>query len=254
MGISLLRVEDNITLDETNHRYYLSDDPDFEFVSCTTFIEYFFQKFDRIGIANRLTATNPKYFGMTPQELVKSWEIAANEGTEVHKEIDQYIKHGISPVLPKSELAVSWLNSIDQNRYQIRSETILFAKEIKLAGTVDVIVQDRLTNVIDIYDWKTSKSIDKTSFKNKMGNTPASANIMDCNYITYSLQLSLYRYLLERYYGMRVNKLTLLHLNGGSVIPYDCKYMEDTIVEFLKYDREALVRKTEESLTKEYSF
>ncbi len=46
----------NIILIEDVHRYELNDDPEFEFTSCTTFVDYFFEPFDRIGIANRLTS------------------------------------------------------------------------------------------------------------------------------------------------------------------------------------------------------
>lgn len=244
---------DNIRLNEADHRYFLVDDPDADFVSCTTFIEYFFKKFDAIGIANKLTSTHPNYMGMPPQELVKTWESSSLIGTQVHKEIDDHIKFGTYPLHSKSKLGVDWFRSLDFDRYEIFSETMIYSKEINIAGTVDLVLRDKETDTIDIYDWKTSKAIEKTSFGGRVGSTPATQTLLDCNFNHYSLQLSLYRYLLENFYGLKVETLTLLHLNSTSVIQYKCPYMKDTIAEMLKYDRAALAKKTEESLTKEYN-
>ena len=84
-----------------------------------------------------------------------------------------------------------------------------------------------------------------------MGRVPATSTLMDCNFIHYSLQLSLYRYILENYYSLKVNNLTLLHLNNN-MTPYDCNYMKNVIIEMLKYDRVKLAKETEDSLTKEF--
>lgn len=241
----------NIQLDESIHRYYLIDEPQFDFDNCTTFIEYFFHKFDPVGVANSLTMSHPNYIGMSPIELVKIWDKAAKEGTEIHKEIDKFIKLRTQPQNSKSKIAQNWLNNIDRNKYDILSETIVYSKEIKLAGTVDLILFNKENNTLDIYDWKTSKSIDKSSYGMKMGRVPATSNLMDCNFIHYSLQLSLYRYIIENYYSLRVDKLTLLHL-GNTITTHDCTYMKNVIVEMLKYDRVKLAKETEESLTHDF--
>ncbi|HQI42295.1 MAG: hypothetical protein B6D44_06185 [Ignavibacteriales bacterium UTCHB2] len=242
---------DKIRIDESNHRYYLIDEPQTDFVSCTTFIEYFFHKFDSVGVANNLTMSHPNYIGMTPQELVKIWENAASEGTQVHKEIDNFIKYGTIPQNSKSKIASDWIKKIDRDKYEILSEKIIYSNEIKIAGTVDLILLNRENNTIDIYDWKTSKSIDQNSYGMKMGRVPITSNLKDCNFIHYSLQLSLYRFILESYYSLKVDKLTLLHLNNN-ITPYQCSYMQNVIIEMLKYDRFKLAKETEDSLTKEF--
>ena len=55
-------------------------------------------------------------------------------------------------------------------------------------------------------DWKTSKRINSKAYKNKKGNHPVTANIDDCNFNHYALQLSLYRYILETYYDLNISK------------------------------------------------
>jgi len=244
--------KNNIKIDEEKHKYYLEDEPNIDFISCTTFIYYFFKKFDTIGIANKLTATHPKYMDMTPQELVAQWDIIANDGTEIHKEIESYIKDKVYPKSNKSIAAVKWLDNINLDRFEIYSEAVIYSKEIQIAGTVDLLLYDKVNNTLDVYDWKTSRQIETTSFGNKRGTTPATSNLLDCNFNHYSLQLSLYAYILENSYNLKINKLNILHLTEFKTVVYECKYMKDLIVQMLKYDRNELARITEASLTKEF--
>ena len=44
----------NISLDQENHKYELKDSPDFHFSSVTEFIHHFFEKFDQVGIDQKL--------------------------------------------------------------------------------------------------------------------------------------------------------------------------------------------------------
>lgn len=245
-------VDKDITLDEATHKYSLMSDPTVIFTSCTTFIKYFFKAFDSIGIANNLVANHPKYLGMSPQELIEVWDKKAENGTNVHNEIDNYIRNNETPKLDKSILGINWLSSYLNNNHEIYSEIIVFAKELELAGTVDLLVYDKATDSYEIFDWKTSKKIDKRSFGNKIGTTKATSKLMDCNYIHYSLQLSLYRYILEEYYNLSISKITILHINDTDVIHYESKYYKAEIEEMLKYDKHTLQKKAEESLTKEY--
>lgn len=245
-------VDKDITLDEVMHKYSLVSDPTVVFTSCTTFIKYFFKAFDSIGIANNLVARHPNYIGMSPQELVEVWDKKAEVGSIVHNEIDMYIKNDDIPKLDKSILAVNWLNNYFNNGNQIYSEVILYAKELQLAGTVDLLVYNKSMDSYEIFDWKTSKKIDKNSYGNKMGITKATSKLMDCNFIHYSLQLSLYRYILEEYYNLSISKTTILHINDTEVIHHESKYYKTEIEEMLKYDKGSLQEKAESSLTKEY--
>ncbi|NOX64842.1 MAG: PD-(D/E)XK nuclease family protein [Chlorobi bacterium] len=245
-------IDKDIILDEADHNYSLESDSSITFTSCTSFVKCFFEPFDRIGIANNLVAHHPKYMGMMPHELAQEWDHKAEEGTLVHNEIDEYIKHGKTPKTDKGNLAVSWLESYKNENHKLLSEVVIYSKELQLAGTIDLLVYDKTNNSFEIFDWKTSRKIEKNAFKNKKGITPATSKLMDCNFIHYSLQLSLYRYLLEEYYNVSVGKTTVVHLNGISTIPYESEYFKSEIEEMLKYDREILKKIAEEKLTKEY--
>jgi hypothetical protein len=102
--------DNNIILKEDVHEYLLLDDPEIIFTSCTTFVKYFFQPFDKIGIANNLTSTHPNYSTMTPQILVEQWDKIAEEGTLIHNEIEQFIKNkGDETTRAKSRVAIEWI-------------------------------------------------------------------------------------------------------------------------------------------------
>jgi hypothetical protein len=248
------KLSDNkIFLKEDIHEYQLIDDPEMEFTSCTTFAKYFFQPFDKIGIANSLTNTHPNYIAMTPQMLVKQWDKLAEEGTLIHNEIEQFIKNKVDvPTREKSKVAIKWIKKNFTDRYDVFSEVIIYSKELALAGSIDILLYDKEEKSYKILDWKTNKKIETSSYRNRMGTHKASSNLMDCNYIHYSIQLSLYRYILEEYYNLDVTGTAISHLTDGKVISYKTEYHKHKIEDMLKADRIALKKKAEENLTKEY--
>ncbi|MBU2492945.1 MAG: PD-(D/E)XK nuclease family protein [Bacteroidetes bacterium] len=246
--------DDSIKLIESTHKYILKQEPNFEFTSCTSFAKYFFETFDTIGIANRLTETHPNYIHLSPQELVSDWDKTAKEGTFIHNEVENFIKENINPTHPKSILAAEWIkkNIIEKDKFDIFSEVIVYSKELALAGTIDLLIYDRENNTYKILDWKTNKRIDTQSFNNKLGNHEASANLMDCNFSHYSIQLSLYRYILENYYGLTVTGTAISHLMDSGIQFYKTDYHKAEIQMMLKADRTELKQRSEDCLTTDY--
>ena len=83
-------------------------------------------------------------------------------------------------------------------------------------------------------DWKTSKNIPTKAYGNKRGILSESSNIDDSKFNRYSLQLSLYRYLLEKYYGLKISKyLYILHLEENKCNPIIANYMKNDIINML---------------------
>ncbi len=244
--------DNNITLIEETHKYILASNPSLQFTSATTFIKYFFNPFDSIGIANNLTSSHPKYINMTPQELVKQWDKKAENGTIVHSEIEQFIKYKKPPTTEKAKLAIEWMNKNISDRYNILSEVIVYAEELEIAGTIDILLHDKEKDTYQILDWKTSERISTFSFKSKMGTHQTTSQLMDCNYIHYSLQLSLYQYILEKYYGLKITKRAIIHIADAEVITHESKYYKNEIENMFTADRAKLKKIAEDSLTKEF--
>lgn len=96
-----------------------------------------------------------------------------------------------------------------------KTEWAVYDAELKIAGTIDMINQQE-ENVYDIYDWKRSHRIVYSD------GTPITHNnfdergirglegVEDTSYWHYCLQQNLYRYILEKNYGIKVGKMYLV--------------------------------------------
>lgn len=119
---------------------------------------------------------------------------------------------------------------------------------LKTVGQADLVIKDG--NEISIYDWKTSKSIDKESFfdkntkKRQMMKFPLD-NIMESNYWIYSLQLSLYMFMIEHINPkFKCKKLAIIHIDrNGNETEYPCEYLKEDITRMLlHYRREQKIK------------
>ena len=215
----------DIKLNRDSHIYELLDDSDIDFKSVTTFIGDFFEEFDAEKIATKLVQSNIKYMHLTVEELLEQWTQAADYGTLVHEELENFILYKKPVNEQKSKQGIQWLqNYIIKSDFKIYSEAIVYSKELKLAGTIDLLMYDKNTDTYIIIDWKTSRKIETSSYGHKTGNHDITRNLEDCNYNHYSLQLSLYRYILENYYNINISNQMIVHITDrdcrGYVTPY----------------------------------
>ena len=230
--------KNNIKLNKEEHIYKLDDSPHLNFDSVTTFIGSFFEEFDAPKIAKNLEGKG-RYQDMTAQDLIDSWKKAADYGTLVHEELENYINFKTPVKEKKSFQGIEWLKQyIMKSDFEIYSEAIVYSKELRLAGTIDLLLLDKINGTYNILDWKTSKNIYHSAFKNKKGNHEISARIPDCNFNHYALQLSLYRYILENYYNLKISEHIIIHLMDEECIGYHAPYMQDQIIAMINNRKE----------------
>jgi ATP-dependent exoDNAse (exonuclease V) beta subunit len=209
-----------IKLEEEAHKYILTGHEDIEFTSVTTCISEFFDKFDKEAVAYKLVTTIPKYKGRSAEDRIKEWDIKLKKDPEIDRAI----------------AGVNWLNKyLQKSDYDIFSEVIVYCKELKIAGTVDLLVFDNESQKYSILDWKTSKAIKTDSYKMKTGNKPETNDLLDCKFNHYTLQLSLYRYLLEKNYNIQLDDQLIIHLDTNTVHGYLTPYFKEHIVSILKH-------------------
>lgn len=227
-------LEKDIVLDKESHKYSLTSQPGLEFTSVTTFIDHFFEGFDAPKIAKKLIKHYPKYAGRTVESLIADWDAAANYGTMVHDQIEQWIKEDVEPKEEKAIRGKEWLKNLTSaSEHDILSEVVVCSAELKIAGTVDILAKDKSTGKCTLIDWKTSKKIETSSYGNKMGTHDTTRHVMDCNYYHYALQLSLYRYIIEEYYSVEIHGQVIAHLQDDRVNAINTPYMRDEIVAML---------------------
>ena len=82
-------------------------------------------------------------------------------------------------------------------------------------------------NSYSIYDWKTTKDIFKDN--RSSGITPQTKNVRDTKLNKYELQLSGYRYLLEKYHGIKIKNQFVVHLLNDGFKLYQTEYNRSLI-------------------------
>jgi len=227
--------DNNITLNRDSHTYKLVTNPDIKFISATTFVSQFFEKFEAEKIASRLVKSSPKYMGMTVQDVLQIWKDAADYGTMVHEQIENYLLNQKALTERKAIHGVNWLNKFKmKSNFDIYPEVIIYSEKLKLSGTIDLLLFDKQSNTYIIMDWKTSKVISTKSYGGKRGIKPETDDVEDSKFNHYALQLSLYRYILEEYYGLNVNQHLILHLKDEECIGIHAPYMKNSIIKMVQ--------------------
>ena len=131
------------TLDKETHTYSHKDYPDAEFQSVTTVVGDHFEIFDAPRIAENLVTNNPRYSGMTVEELMGKWNESSRLGTRIHEEIELFIYEGRTPTDPKAKIGLNWLEQFKmKSDFEILSEVMVYSMELKIAGTIDILAHD----------------------------------------------------------------------------------------------------------------
>lgn len=223
-----------IEFNEEAHKYRITCDKDSDYISVTTWIHSHFEKFNSDTIIytmmNSKNWKNNKYYGMTKDEIKKMWndncEESANAGTKLHYDIECYYNNfsndmdtidiGLKREINTSIEYSYFLKFVNdyKNLVPYRTEWRIWNDDIKLAGSVDMIFEDREKNdgSLLIYDWKRCKNITKSSF-NKYSITDCINHIPDSNYWHYCLQLNIYKKMIEDKYDKKISGMYLICLH-----------------------------------------
>ena len=210
--------DSSIKFDELPHIYYVNDKK--VDTSVTKLVHSFFSGFNANQIASRCIQKAKKdktspYVNMTKDEILQQWENnrdqSANAGTFLHKTIENfYNKKDYENNSREFEYFLNFYNKTKNKLVPYRTEWEIYHEELNLAGSIDMVFQNVETNRFVIFDWKRSKEIKKIS-KN-FGKHPVD-HLPDCNFWHYSLQLNMYKYILESKYDVNIDDMNLLVLH-----------------------------------------
>lgn len=218
--------DDRIVFDEEPHDYYIDGSKD-HVISATTFIHQFVEHFDKdqaIGMIfkNQKYSTDPtyKYYKKTSDEIKQMWSDSGKEASALGTELHLYIELFFNGINKKNDsIEASYFHEFlaDHPDLEIyRTEMMVFSKELLLAGSIDAIFKNP-DGSLSLCDWKRSKEMKFEAFRHKKMKEPFN-HMDDCNYSHYSLQLNLYRMILETYYGFKIKDmfLVVMHPNNKS--------------------------------------
>ena len=219
--VNLNHLRDNsIEFDEKNHIYYVNSKKiDY---SVTEFVHLFFPEFNSDNIIEKYyeiwqSNENSPYFGLTPSEIRDLWQESGNEaarlGTILHKDIESfYLGKNIKNNSKEYSHFQEFYNDFSDFK-PIKMEWCIYDEELGIAGSIDCIFEN--DGEIIIVDWKRSKEIKEQS--REQGFYPLS-HLPNANYWHYSLQLNIYKYILEKNYNLKISgmNLVILHPNNDS--------------------------------------
>jgi hypothetical protein len=121
-----------------------------------------------------------------------------------------------------------------------RTEWRIFDEDSFVAGSIDMIFRDpNDPHGFLIYDWKRNKEIEKLNLYGKFAHEPIT-HVADNNYWHHVLQLSMYRYMLEKCYGMKINghALICLHPINTTYLKFETPYLKKEIESIVEYRKQ----------------
>ena len=153
---------------------------------------------------------------MTHAEIKAYWkrngEVASRLGTWAHLQCECVLNAGQVPSLSPEMLCLSRFLQTSERLMAHRTEWSIWAADERLAGTIDFCATDP-TGCLVLIDWKRSKNLKSkyfTSFKNMKGDL---SHIPDAVGWKYRLQLNLYKYIVEKYYGFSVSRMLVVDIH-----------------------------------------
>lgn len=217
--------DEAIRFDEGPHIYYI--DGQAYKTSVTKFIHSYFPQFNADKIIDKMMSSakwkDSPYYGQTKEQIKKSWtnkgSKASSDGTTLHKQIENYYNQLTidNPDMVEYQYFLQFhQDHIENKLIPFRTEWEVYDRDIELAGSIDMIYKNNQDGTYIIYDWKRCSNFkEENSFES--GFAPLE-HIPNCNKWHYSLQLNIYKYMLEKNYQIKISgmNLLILHPNNAS--------------------------------------
>lgn len=217
-----------IKFDEAAHRYEVDGFGEMRPVS--SIVGMFFKKFDAEYWSLRKCCGNIE----AAAKLRESWDakgcVASQVGTYLHKQIEDYLngkrdiemlcdvcyKGNYQTVCEKIDISREWsyflaFDSVVGYK-PFRTEWRVYDTDSRIAGTIDLVCACD-DGTYEIYDWKRSNKIDPTEVSRFASGLNGLEHLTDTSYSHYCLQQNLYRYMLEKNYGIRISRMNLVVLH-----------------------------------------
>ena len=215
------------------------------------------KEFDKEAVAQKtfnLHFDDPesKYYHMSIEEIIASWDEKASFARENGKKLDKFIelvleKHSSNDVLEKY---ISSLNSVIANKCRqfksfydtnianklefVAREVMLHDSKLKVNGRLDALFQ--VSNKLLLVDWKNNEEIKTENPYEKCFGPLYEYDACDLNF--YTIQVYIYTYILRNVYHLTELDIVPLIIRIGEndfgiyspKIPYSDKLVEDIIL------------------------
>lgn len=157
---------------------------------------------------------------MTRDEIKTFWkrngEDASRRGTWAHLQCECILNAGQVTSPGPEMLSLSQFLQTSERLIAYRSEWSIWATEENLAGSIDFCATDP-EGCLVLIDWKRSKNLKTKYFSFFSTMKGELSHIPDAVGWKYRLQLNLYKYVLEKYYGFSVSRMLVVDIHPDSV-------------------------------------
>ncbi len=200
-----------IKFQDSTHLYTSIVPDDKKWSSVTGVLSTYKEKFQTMDRSESCSINpNSPWFGIPPEEIRAIWKAESERSTILGSWYHQVRENelcckNMSPVID------GWKHALPQQIEEgVYPEMIIYHPEYNLCGQSDKI--ECVEDIIHISDYKTSKKIDRRSFRGKR-MLGVLSHLEDCELNSYTLQLSLYmKMLLHHNPDKKPGKLTIEHV------------------------------------------
>lgn len=221
----------SVSFIEDGHKYAsFEDDIQIEWTSITSVIQMFHEHFDDKTQAYKCSTGQSKkkvYTGMTVNEILDLWASENKRATDLghlyHLDKETELlknslverENGLVPLYPPIMREGRKLAGPQKLTEGVYPEHLMYLKSAGICGQSDRV--EIIKNFIDVFDHKTNKKLEFEGFKNRMNQAKKMLGVLshldDCNFIHYSIQLSLYMYMIRKHnYTLKPRRLELEHV------------------------------------------
>jgi len=208
----------DIIYKDSDHSYLIDGIPQ---ISGTKLVSKYKEPFDTEGMALKYSIKH----NLDVNDVLADWDLKHTNSTTKGTAVHSYAEFSLANKKFEAELPDHLVEAYNKcciifDRFHedsrkslvpIKSEVVVGDKEFGVCGMLDQLFWNEKAQEYQIWDWKTNKEINKFSkFKKKM-LTPIHY-LAECEFNTYALQLSLYRYIIERNTQIRIGSSYLLHI------------------------------------------
>ena len=209
----------DITFYDEPHKYYINNK---ELISVTTLIHKYQEDFDEEFWSDYKS----NELNISPRIIKRAWNFINKKGTIKGSAIHDYAENlfqnkifeypkqlilnefGFDPVLNEylttKKHVDRFYNDVHNKLIPIRTEMVVYDKESLIGGMLDILFYNIKTKEFQIWDWKTNKKFSK---ENKSKHLLDKLCVLeDCDLETYSLQLGMYKYIIEKITGIKLGK------------------------------------------------
>ena len=197
-------------------------------------------------------------FNKIKQDLLDEWDNNRSKscirGTAIHAELENAMYKNCGAELKKygfgGKFVVNTNASLEKQNLDLSGidrgvfpEFLIYRKssdgKLRISGQIDLLIKDG--NDIYIFDYKTNKKLEDKSFfdtktkKNQMMKYPLN-NLMDCNKMHYTMQLSTYAWMVQQLNpAFTIKKLMLIHYDHqGNVTEHVLDYLKPEVERMLR--------------------